>query len=112
LLLFLLFLQGDHDRRPNSFLADAPSHICAVYGPTNHAHQLCLFINNTVTFLLCLRYFLQGDHDRRPNSFLVYAPSRTCAVYGPADWADPEADRKPAGVPGLGIKELGPYYEY
>ncbi|WIA23688.1 hypothetical protein OEZ85_000382 [Tetradesmus obliquus] len=53
-----------------------------------------------------------GDHDRRPNSFLVYAPSRTCAVYGPADWADPEADRKPAGVPGLGVKELGPYYEY
>jgi 1,4-alpha-glucan branching enzyme len=55
---------------------------------------------------------LQGDHDRRPNSFLVYAPSRTCAVYGPADWADPEADRKPAGIPGLGVKELGPYYEY
>lgn len=54
----------------------------------------------------------QGDYDRRPNSFLVYAPSRTCAVYGPAEWADADADRKPAGVPGLGVKELGPYYEY
>jgi len=43
---------------------------------------------------------------------MVYAPSRTCAVYGPSEWADPEADRKPAGVPGLGVKELGPYYEY
>eukprot|EP00878_Enallax_costatus_P000275 GHUV01000346.1.p1 GENE.GHUV01000346.1~~GHUV01000346.1.p1 ORF type:complete len:864 (+),score=177.11 GHUV01000346.1:148-2739(+) len=54
----------------------------------------------------------QGDYDRRPNSFLVYAPSRTCAVYGPAEWADPDADRKPAGVPGLAVRELGPYYEY
>jgi 1,4-alpha-glucan branching enzyme len=54
----------------------------------------------------------QGQHDNRPNSFLVYAPSRTCAVYGPSEWADPEADRKPAGIPGLGVKELGPYYEY
>lgn len=62
--------------------------------------------------MLCCCDVLQGDHDRRPNSFLVYAPSRTCAVYGPADWADPEADRKPAGIPGLGVKELGPYYEY
>jgi 1,4-alpha-glucan branching enzyme len=43
---------------------------------------------------------------------MVYAPSRTCAVYAPSDWADPEADRKPAGIPGLGVKELGPYYEY
>lgn len=55
---------------------------------------------------------MQGQHDNRPNSFLVYAPSRTCAVYGPSEWADPEADRKPAGIPGLGVKELGPYYEY
>jgi 1,4-alpha-glucan branching enzyme len=53
-----------------------------------------------------------GDHDRRPNAFMVYAPSRTCAVYGPAEWADKDADRKPAGIPGLGVKELGPYYEY
>jgi hypothetical protein len=64
--------------------------------------------HNTVSVLSSL----QGDHDRRPNSFLVYAPSRTCAVYGPAEWADTEADRKPAGIPGLGVKELGPYYEY
>ena len=54
----------------------------------------------------------QDNHDNRPNSIMVYAPCRTCAVYGPSEWADPEADRKPAGVPGLGVKELGPYYEY
>lgn len=53
-----------------------------------------------------------GNHDNRPNSFMVYAPSRTCAVYAPSEWADAEADRKPAGIPGLGVKELGPYYEY
>jgi 1,4-alpha-glucan branching enzyme len=53
-----------------------------------------------------------GTYDNRPCSFMVYAPSRTCAVYAPSEWADPEADRKPAGIPGLGIKELGPYYEY
>jgi 1,4-alpha-glucan branching enzyme len=33
-------------------------------------------------------------------------------VYALAEWADKDADRKPMGVPGLGIKELGPYYEY
>jgi hypothetical protein len=43
----------------------------------------------------------------RPNP-----PSRTCSVYALAEWADKDADRKPMGVPGLGIKELGPYYEY
>jgi 1,4-alpha-glucan branching enzyme len=53
-----------------------------------------------------------GDYDRRPHSFLVYAPSRTCSVYAPAEWADADADRKPMGVPGLGVKELGPYFEY
>lgn len=52
------------------------------------------------------------QQDNRPNSIMVYAPSRTCAVYAPSEWADPEADRKPAGIPGLGVKELGPYYEY
>ncbi len=40
----------------------------------------------------------------------VYAPSRTVAVYAPAAWADKDADRKPHGVPGLGVKNLGPYY--
>ncbi len=40
----------------------------------------------------------------------VYAPARTCAVYGPAEWADKDADRKPHGVPGLGVKDLGPYF--
>lgn len=53
-----------------------------------------------------------GDHDRRPNSFLVYAPSRTVAVYAPAEWQDKDAERKPMGIPGLAIKELGPYYQY
>lgn len=65
---------------------------------------LCLLVNNL--------WNLQGTYDNRPCSFMVYAPSRTCAVYAPSDWADPEADRKPAGIPGLGVKELGPYYEY
>ena len=40
----------------------------------------------------------------------VYAPSRTCVVYAPAETADKDADLKPWGIPGLGIKELGPYY--
>jgi 1,4-alpha-glucan branching enzyme len=53
-----------------------------------------------------------GNHDNRPNSFLVYAPSRTCAVYAPREWCDKDADRKPMGIPGLAIKELGPYYQY
>jgi len=60
----------------------------------------------------CVVWRVQGNHDNRPNSFMVYAPSRTCAVYAPSEWADAEADRKPAGIPGLGVKELGPYYEY
>jgi 1,4-alpha-glucan branching enzyme len=54
----------------------------------------------------------EGLHDGRPHSFMVYAPSRTCAVYAPSEWADPEADSKPHGIPGLGVKDLGPYYEY
>lgn len=40
----------------------------------------------------------------------VYAPSRTVVVYAPADFADKDADKKPHGIPGLGIKELGPYF--
>lgn len=51
-----------------------------------------------------------GNYDNRPHSFLVYAPSRTVVAYGPAEWADKDADRKPYGIPGLGVKELGPYY--
>lgn len=94
----VLVLQGQQDNRPTSFVVYAPSCTCA------DLHSQCA---------LCLLLIaLQGQHDNRPNSFLVYAPSRTCAVYGPSEWADPEADRKPAGVPGLGVKELGPYYEY
>lgn len=41
----------------------------------------------------------------------VYAPSRTVVVYAPAEFCDKDADRKPHGVPGLGVKGLGPYYE-
>lgn len=37
----------------------------------------------------------------------VYAPSRTVVVYAPADCCDAEADSKPAGIPGLGVKGLG-----
>ena len=40
----------------------------------------------------------------------VYAPSRTCVVYALADTADKDADKKPHGIPGLGIKDLGPYF--
>lgn len=45
-----------------------------------------------------------------PSTAQVYAPSRTVVVYAPADFADKDADRKPHGIPGLGIKELGPYF--
>ncbi|GAX82639.1 hypothetical protein CEUSTIGMA_g10065.t1 [Chlamydomonas eustigma] len=49
-------------------------------------------------------------HDGRPLSFQVYAPSRTCVVYGLADTADKDADSKSYGIPGLGVKERGPYF--
>lgn len=51
------------------------------------------------------------SHDNRPHSFQVYAPSRTVVVYAPAEFCDKDADRKPHGVPGLGVKGLGPYFE-
>lgn len=41
----------------------------------------------------------------------VYAPSRTVVVYAPSEFADKDADRKPIGIPGLGVKELGPYFQ-
>ncbi|MEW5313430.1 MAG: hypothetical protein WDW38_004999 [Sanguina aurantia] len=50
-------------------------------------------------------------HDKRPYSFLVYAPSRTVVVYATSQWCDSQADRKPHGVLGLGVLDLGPYYE-
>lgn len=53
-----------------------------------------------------------GEHDGRPYNFMVYAPSRTVVVYGPAEWADKDADTKPYGIPGLGVKERGPAYAY
>ena len=40
----------------------------------------------------------------------VYAPSRTVVAYTLAEFCDKDADRKPHGVPGLGVLGLGPYY--
>ncbi len=40
----------------------------------------------------------------------VYAPSRTVVVYAPADTTDAKADSKPEGIPGLGVKGVGPYF--
>lgn len=51
-----------------------------------------------------------APHDGRPASMLVYAPSRTVVVYGPKAWADKDADRKPGGIPGLGVKGTGPHF--
>nr|QKY15163.1 starch branching enzyme (1,4-alpha-glucan branching enzyme II) (SBE2) [Polytomella parva] len=48
--------------------------------------------------------------DGRPCSFQVYSPARTCVVYAPAEWCDMDGDRLPGGVPGLGVKGLGPYF--
>jgi 1,4-alpha-glucan branching enzyme len=53
---------------------------------------------------------LQGLHNNRPYHFYLYAPSRTVVVYAPAESCDPFADSKPHGVPGLGVRDLGPYY--
>lgn len=54
----------------------------------------------------------EGTFDGRPHSFLVYAPSRTVSVYAPAAWVEPRAEDGPAGIPGLAVKDLGPYYAY
>ena len=40
----------------------------------------------------------------------VYAPSRTVVVYAPAEYVDSHADQQPMGVPGLGVKGVGPYF--
>ncbi len=47
-----------------------------------------------------------GDYDSRSCSMQVYAPSRTAVVYAPADWCD----AKNESVPGLGVREVGPYF--
>ncbi|KAL4441059.1 hypothetical protein ABPG77_010490 [Micractinium sp. CCAP 211/92] len=54
----------------------------------------------------------QADFDNRPNSIMVYAPSRTVVVYAPAEFVDSQADSKPAGIPGLAVKDVGPYYAF
>ncbi|KAK9835549.1 hypothetical protein WJX74_002755 [Apatococcus lobatus] len=54
----------------------------------------------------------EGNHDNRPYSFCCYAPSRTVAVYAPADTVDAKADSNELGVPGLGVKGRGPYWQY
>ena len=40
----------------------------------------------------------------------VYAPARTVVVYAPAEYADARAEEGPMGIPGLGVKGLGPYF--
>uniref|UniRef100_A0A1D2AGY8 1,4-alpha-glucan branching enzyme n=1 Tax=Auxenochlorella protothecoides TaxID=3075 RepID=A0A1D2AGY8_AUXPR len=52
----------------------------------------------------------EGNYDNRPHSMKVYAPSRTVVVYAPADTTDAKADSKPEGIPGLGVKGVGPYF--
>lgn len=66
-------------------------------GPVEHHHQTC------ETDCTC----------SSPCAFhaQVYAPSRTVVVYANAQWCDSQADRKPHGVLGLGVLDLGPYYE-
>ncbi|PSC69000.1 starch branching enzyme isoform B [Micractinium conductrix] len=54
----------------------------------------------------------QGDFDNRPNSLMVYAPSRTVVVYAPSEFVDSAADSKASGVPGLAVKDVGPYYAF
>ena len=54
----------------------------------------------------------EGNYDNRPYSFCVYAPCRTVAVYAPADTVDAKADSNELGVPGLGVKGRGPYWQY
>lgn len=49
-------------------------------------------------------------YDGRPRSMQVYAPSRTVVVYAPQQYVDPAADAKPMGIPGLGVKGLGPAF--
>ena len=36
--------------------------------------------------------------------------THTQVVYAPAEHCDPEGDAKPWGIPGLGVKGLGPYF--
>lgn len=50
------------------------------------------------------------SYDDRSYSFTIYAPSRSVVVYAPAKTADPRADSKPKGVPGLGVLDCGPYF--
>lgn len=52
----------------------------------------------------------QGNHDNRPYSFQVYAPSRTVVAYAKAEFCDKDAERKPYGIPGLAVKDVGPYF--
>ena len=53
----------------------------------------------------------EGNYDGRPHSMCVYTPSRTVAVYALSQFCDATADQQPLGVPGLGVKDRGPYFE-
>jgi 1,4-alpha-glucan branching enzyme len=52
-----------------------------------------------------------GPHDDRPHSFQVYSPSRTVVVYAPSEFCDKDAPSDEYGIPGLGVRGLGPYFE-
>ena len=41
----------------------------------------------------------------------VYSPSRTVVVYAPTEFVDKDAEKYEAGVPGLAVRGLGPYFE-
>ena len=53
----------------------------------------------------------EGTYDGRPHSMCVYTPSRTVAVYAQADTCDAHSDQGPLGIPGLGVKDRGPFFE-
>ena len=53
----------------------------------------------------------EGKVDGRPHSMCVYTPSRTVAVYALADTCDARADDSVLGIPGLGVKDRGPFFE-
>ena len=53
----------------------------------------------------------EGKVDGRPHSICVYTPSRTVAVYALAETCDAHSDEGPLGIPGLGVKDRGPFFE-
>jgi hypothetical protein len=103
--------QGNHDNRPNSMLVYAPSRTVTVYAPAEFADKAsdpCHW--QQVAFLACMcckeytqPWLLWGfcSHRSHPTAYLPTYLG-TCAMQ--------DADTKAWGVPGLGVKGLGPYY--